>query len=85
MSWASAVVLIVLITAIAGVLRARASSSASQRRRDDDQPVRGPSAREKALESEVEQLRERIQVLERIATDPARRTADEIEKLRDER
>ena len=31
---------------------------------------------------EVEELRERIKVLERIATDPARRTADEIERLR---
>lgn len=85
MNWASAVVLIVLITAIAGVLRARAGGS-STRRRDDGGPVeQRRSAREKALESEVEQLRERIQVLERIATDPARRTAEEIEKLRDER
>lgn len=85
MNWASAVVLIVLITAIAGVLRARAGGSSTQRR-DDGGPVeQRRSAREKALESEVEQLRERIQVLERIATDPARRTAEEIEKLRDER
>ncbi|WAT18986.1 hypothetical protein OZN62_05305 [Aurantiacibacter sp. MUD11] len=38
----------------------------------------------KMLESEVEELRERVKVLERIATDPARRTAEEIEKLRDE-
>ena len=33
---------------------------------------------------EREELRERVQVLERIATDPARRTAEEIDKLRDE-
>ena len=31
---------------------------------------------------EVEELRERLAVLERIATDPATRTANEIEKLR---
>ena len=31
-----------------------------------------------------EEMRKRLEVLERIATDPARRTADEIEKLRDE-
>ncbi|MDP8912733.1 MAG: hypothetical protein M3N39_04055 [Pseudomonadota bacterium] len=31
---------------------------------------------------EVEELRERLAVLERIATDPAIRTASEIEKLR---
>ncbi|MHA6334108.1 MAG: hypothetical protein HKO05_07465 [Erythrobacter sp.] len=34
---------------------------------------------------EIEELRERVKVLEKIATDPARRTAEEIEKLRDER
>ena len=36
-------------------------------------------------ERELKELRERVQVLEKIATDPARRTAEEIEKLRDER
>ena len=40
--------------------------------------------REAELQSEVEQLRERVKVLERIATDPSRRTAEEIEKLRDD-
>ena len=33
--------------------------------------------------AELADLRERVKVLERIATDPARRTADEIEALRD--
>ena len=42
------------------------------------------SPRERELEGEIEQLRERVKVLERIATDPARRTAEEIEKLRDD-
>ena len=43
------------------------------------------SPREKELEHEVEELRERIKVLERIATDggDTKRLADEIEKLRD--
>jgi uncharacterized protein YlxW (UPF0749 family) len=43
------------------------------------------SAREKELEREVEELRERIKVLERIATDgrDTRLLSDEIEKLRD--
>ena len=47
------------------------------------------AGREAGLEAEnqrrvrqVEELRERLAVLERIATDPATRTADEIEKLR---
>jgi len=34
------------------------------------------------LTGKVSRLEERISVLERIATDPAKRTADEIEKLR---
>ena len=50
----------------------------------------GPTPREKELEGEVESLRERIQVLERIATDgnsldatETKRIAAEIEALRD--
>lgn len=45
-----------------------------------------PSARERELEDELGQLRERIHVLERIATDDRvpRELADEIEKLRDQ-
>jgi hypothetical protein len=34
------------------------------------------------LVGKIDRLQERLQVLERIATDPAKRTADEIEKLR---
>ncbi|WP_305098297.1 hypothetical protein [Croceibacterium aestuarii] len=43
------------------------------------------SAREKELQREVEDLRERVKVLERIATDDrgSRLLADEIDKLRD--
>ncbi len=78
MSFWSAIVLIVLITAVAGIFRNRSTS-------EDRLPEsEATSARERELESEVEQLRERVKVLERIATDPARRTAEEIEKLRDE-
>lgn len=43
---------------------------------DDEEKLR--------LRSEVQELRERVKVLERIATDPATRTAREIENLRDE-
>lgn len=44
-----------------------------------------PSQREAELERELEELRERVKVLERIATDDrgARAIADEIESLRD--
>lgn len=37
------------------------------------------------LIGKIDRLEERIAVLERIATDPARRTADEIEALREKR
>jgi uncharacterized protein YlxW (UPF0749 family) len=44
-----------------------------------------PSAREQELQREVDRLKERINVLERIATDPRTKLASEIEALRDER
>ncbi|MBV9930125.1 MAG: hypothetical protein JO013_04185 [Alphaproteobacteria bacterium] len=40
------------------------------------------AAENAALRSQVERLEERLRVLERIATDPAERTAREIEALR---
>lgn len=64
----------------------------SMRRRDrqaheshGDPLIAAPSARENELEREVESLRERIHVLERIATDGrhTRELANEIESLRD--
>lgn len=76
MSFWSAIVLIVLIVAVAKYYQGRDTG------RLPDNEDR--SARERELEQEVEQLRGRVKVLERIATDPSRRTAEEIEKLRDE-
>lgn len=88
MSMWSAIVLIVLIVAMSRVLRARHVGSRRLRRDEQDQPLL-PSAREKQLEREVDDLRERIKVLERIATDgnsidaqETRRIAAEIEALR---
>ena len=91
MSFWTAMVLIVLITAIAGVMRSRHGGSdriGKQGERDDT--ARLPSAREQELQREVEDLRNRIHVLERIATDgntpnarETQRIAAEIEALRD--
>lgn len=85
MSWPAAIVLIVLICTIAGVMRRRSGA----RRRDRHTEDQTPSLRELELEEEVSQLRERVQVLERIATDhnsidatETRRIAEEIEALR---
>lgn len=84
MSFWTAVVFIVAIGAIAGVLRARYRAQAGI--------IADESGNETYIErsdpekdKEIAELRERVKVLERIATDPARRTAEEIEKLRDER
>jgi ABC-type phosphate transport system auxiliary subunit len=85
MSFWSAIVLIVLITAAASVIRSRHRGGG---RLSHHQEIQS-SAREKQLQDEVEQLRDRIQVLERIATDgnsidaqETRRIAAEIENLR---
>ncbi|HEY4545058.1 MAG TPA: hypothetical protein VIG90_01350 [Pedomonas sp.] len=66
------VVAIVLIVAIAGVMKARASSGVNAE--TNDQIVR--------LKAQVDQLNERVKVLEKLATDPAKRLSDEIERLR---
>lgn len=90
MSWAAAVVLIVLISAIAGVMRSRSRAGRHTINQDGGPAEPYASDREQELESELLELRERIKVLERIATDAnsaegrnAKAIADEIEKLRD--
>ena len=58
-----------------------------KRRRDGDvdgeRKVQLLSSENERLTGQVSRLEERIAVLERIATDPAERTASEIEALRD--
>ncbi|MDZ4308241.1 hypothetical protein [Allopontixanthobacter sp.] len=88
MSWATAIVLIVLISAIAGVMRSRSRIDRRGGHETPDQ-VTSPE-RERELQREVTELRERIKVLERIATDTnsseARETkaiAEQIERLRE--
>jgi len=66
------IVAIVLIFAVASVMRARASSGVNKEA--DDQIAR--------LRTQVDQLNERVKVLEKLVTDPSKRLADEIERLR---
>ena len=80
---------IVAISAFSRIQRAKYGDFGKRRRgRDGPQALLDPaqpSPREKELQREVEDLRERIHVLERIATD-GRHTnnlAAEIESLRD--
>ena len=84
MSFWTAIVVIVLIASITRVMTARyRAQSGIIADQDGNETYVGRDNPEK--DREIEELRERVKVLERIATDPARRTAEEIEKLRDER
>ena len=48
----------------------------------DDKETKALAQENKQLHQTVEKLEERIKVLERIATDPAKRLEDDIERLR---
>ena len=81
------VIMIVLIVSIAGVMKAKYGprGKRGQHLGEFDAPPALPSANEAELQREVESLRERIKVLERIATEErhTRAIAHEIESLRD--
>ncbi|ABF51937.1 hypothetical protein [Sphingopyxis alaskensis] len=76
------VVGIVLIVTIGSIIRARYGI---RRDRHGNGHVAGHDVETKALQAEIRALKERIQVLERIATDHNRAVTldQEIEKLRD--
>lgn len=81
MSALEMVVLIVFITAVASVLRARFGV-----RKDKDGNEYFRDDREtQALRHEVKQLKERLAVLERITVEKENSLEREIERLRDER
>jgi len=81
-----AVVLVVLIVSVAGVVgtvwsaRLRAERGLRKDWLGNEVPI-DPGASE-ARQREIEELRERVKVLERIATDKRVHLADEIEDLR---
>lgn len=76
------VVGIVLIVTVGSIIRARHGIVKDHQ---GNERFVGDSAETKALQSEIKALKERIQVLERIATDGNRAASldAEIEKLRD--
>jgi hypothetical protein len=84
MSFWTAIVIIVAIVAFTEMMKSkhRARHGITQDRRGDEQLVQHEDP---ALKNEVKELRERIKVLERIATDggDTKRLAEEIDKLRD--
>ncbi|WP_417621766.1 hypothetical protein [Parasphingorhabdus sp.] len=55
----------------------------SRKNPDDQRKIELLSHENEELVGKIDRLQERLQVLERIATDPAKRTADEIEALRE--
>ena len=68
------VVLIVLIATIGKIVSKRMALPT---------PAPAVDAENQRLQAEVARLNERIHVLERLATDPAKRLSDEIESLKD--
>lgn len=91
MSFWTAIVIIVAIVALAEVLKAkhRAQNSITKdwlgNELPGDQGNQPPAIHDEHLQREVEELRERVKVLERIATEDreTKRLSAEIESLRD--
>ncbi len=87
MSGTTMIVLIVLITAIAGVMRAKHGVIRTGRGREEMFIARRDDAETDRLRDEVRGLKERIAVLERIVTDGDRNRGlaleREIDALRD--
>ena len=84
MTFWTAVVIIVAIIAVSEVIKSRhryKNGVTLDWKGGEQQPEKN----DPALQREVEELRERVKVLERIATDgrESRLLSDEIEKLRD--
>ena len=89
------VVAIVLISTVGRVLRARYGDTGDSRHADNhrefhlaamraaNQQPGDDGAEAATLRGEVARLNKRIQVLERLATDPGKRLGDEIDALKD--
>jgi hypothetical protein len=75
------VVLIVAIVTIGRVLSNRMGNK-DQRRALKNQAEPAETGENLRLQAEVARLNDRIRVLERLATDPAKRLSDEIESLK---
>ena len=84
MTFGTTLFLIVALIVAWGMYDSRNRHLSQGRSREDDDEPR--AMREAELKAEIEHLRERLHVLERIATDDreAKRIAAEIEALRDD-
>lgn len=78
------VVLIVAIVTIGRVISGRMGSRDQRRMLKMGQQPAPENGENLRLQSEVARLNDRIRVLERLATDPAKRLSDEIESLKND-
>lgn len=76
------VVAIVAITAVASVIRAK--YGVVRRHKGEDVLTRAPDPEAERLRAEVKALKDRVAVLERLATDGSTALEREFEKLRDQ-
>ena len=85
MSLWTMIVLVVLIGSVAGVMQARYRAQAGIGQDAGGNQFRLPDPDNEELRKEVEELRERVKVLEKIVTDErdSHSLAEQIESLRD--
>lgn len=85
MSFWAAIVIIVAVFTIGAVMRSRYNAMNGYATDQQGNPIGNPE-REAELQRELDELRERVKVLERIAIDgrEAKRLSAEIDNLRDE-
>ncbi|WP_017668011.1 hypothetical protein [Sandarakinorhabdus sp. AAP62] len=76
------VVMIVAIVTIGKVLSSRYGSKELRRTAKGELAPPQDNGENQRLQAEVARLNDRIRVLERLATDPAKRLSDEIESLK---
>ena len=88
--WMIVAIVAIVMSGIVRIYKMRHDERRGIVRDEDDNPVRLPQQDDSAARREIEDLRERIKVLERIATDgntldasETRRISREIEALRD--
>ena len=83
-AWAIVAVVAIIFGSLTSIYKLRHDSQMGITRDHKGKPIELVREERDEARAELADLRERVKVLERIATDPSRRTAEEIEKLRDE-
>ncbi len=78
------IVLVVAMSMLTAIITERYKTLRKTGGREAEDERRALRDDRDAARAELEELRDRVKVLERIATDPSRRTADEIERLRED-